>query len=240
MGSEGLMPMCWPHARTGRLGNQHTAATARPLTSTLIGHLSSIQWCNGNRAGLVHGLGTGARSVTGWEVNASYRANSTSPEPCMKTWPGLLVLVCGLFLIFLQPSNSFLVVLEGSSKMAFLSLRMLSKSPLAGHPMRRNSHFALRSSPLLTAMRMLSTQSTNPSHAVPMEEVKSTGAFMTAWPVVHTGPTHFKRAWRQTKAITLNKTIKNVRNAQRAHSAQWIDALMKVPPSLSPFAPFSR
>eukprot|EP01039_Chlorochromonas_danica_P003145 gene3145-3444_t len=77
------------------------------------------------------------------------------------------------------------------------------------------------------------TPITNPSvTSSPLNKVnkgleKKTGAFIQLWPEVQPGNVHFKRAWRRTKEIKIDSTIKNVRNAQRKYSAQWIDALMK-------------
>lgn len=59
------------------------------------------------------------------------------------------------------------------------------------------------------------------------KEVRKTGSFLASLPDVHPSATHFRRAMRSTRDIKVDSEIKNIRNANRKHSAQVIDTLMQ-------------
>jgi nucleolar GTP-binding protein len=58
-------------------------------------------------------------------------------------------------------------------------------------------------------------------------QAEKTGMYIRNWPEVYPAPTHFKRALRSLKHVSVDTSIKNIRNKERKYAAQQLDTLMK-------------
>lgn len=60
-----------------------------------------------------------------------------------------------------------------------------------------------------------------------VRNLEKTGTYIRQWPDIYRAPTHFKRAQRALKQVTIDNSITNARNKERKYAAQQLDALMK-------------
>jgi hypothetical protein len=82
-------------------------------------------------------------------------------------------------------------------------------------------HLKTLSRPLNTATPIEASQT------APVPRIQKTGGFFQQLPEIYPSDVYFKKAWKQTRELKVDKSIKNVRNANRKHAAQVMDSLMK-------------
>lgn len=125
-------------------------------------------------------------------------------------------------------ARSYVVETIPRSSSQLLTLRHMSTSSTTASPASSNSmkspHSTTRSNkeiPSSTSSKYLATQQSS------VFKAEKTGMYIRNWPEVYPAPTHFKRALRSLKHVSVDTSIKNIRNKERKYAAQQLDTLMK-------------